>query len=90
MADNLPNTPLVANQATDLYAATGIAVGVKIEVQNIGCADVTLYSQLTSPSVGDGQQIIKRGRYMENDAGDLGAWAISPHQDGLLSIKVSV
>jgi hypothetical protein len=91
MADNLLNTPLDADQAVDLYAASSIAVGTKIEVQNIGTTDVSLYSQAGTPLINDdGNQVIKRGEYMENDEGDLGAFAISPHSDGLLNVKVSL
>lgn len=89
MVDNLSNVKLVANEATDIYDKTGIATGTQIEVQNIGCADVILYSQLTEPSINEGQQIIKRGEYMENEESDSGAWATSPHQDGLLNVKVA-
>lgn len=90
MPDNLPDVPILSGVALDLYAATGIVVGVKIEVQNIGCSDINLYSQLASPSVGDGHELISRGEYMENDEGDSGAWAISQHQDGLLNVKVAL
>lgn len=91
MLDNLINTPLIAGQAVDLYAANSIAVGTKIEVQNIGTTDVSLYSQAATPAINDdGNQIIKRGEYMENDTGDLGAFAISPHSDGLLNVKVAL
>lgn len=90
MADNLNNTPLQNDQAIDLYAANSITVGTKIEVQNIGSNDVNLYSQAAAPDIDDdGHQIIKRGDYMENDEGDLGAWAISSHQNGLLNVKVA-
>ena len=91
MPDNLINTPLVAGQEVDLYAFNSIAVGTKIEVQNIGTTDVSLYSQAATPVINDdGKQIIKRGQYMENDEGDLGAFAISPHSDGLLNVKVAL
>lgn len=90
MPDNLPNVPIPSDTPVDLYAATGITVGVKIEAQNIGCSDVRLYSQLAEAIVGDGQQVIHRGEYMENDEGDSGAWAISSHQDGLLNVKVAL
>ena len=91
MPDNLINTPLIAGQAVDLYAANSIAVGTKIEIQNIGTVVVYLYSQAVEPLINDdGNQLIMRGEYMENDEGDLGAWAIASHSDGLLNVKVAL
>ena len=90
MSDNLPNVPLTADEPKDLYDATGIPVGTKLEVQNIGACDVYLYSQLNEPTINtDGHQVIKRGEYAENENGDLGAWAISEKSDGLLNIKAA-
>lgn len=90
MADNFANVSLEANLPVDLYDVTGITVGTKIEVQNIGCVDVILFSQLASPVVNDGHQVIARGEYMENDEDDLGAWAIARSQDGKLNVKVAL
>tara|TARA_R110002051_G_scaffold324424_2_gene421620 strand:+ start:20767 stop:21039 length:273 start_codon:yes stop_codon:yes gene_type:complete len=90
MPDNLPNIKLPNDVFVNLYTEAGITVGAQIEVQNIGSADVSLYSKATTPVLDDGKQIIKRGEYMENDTGDSGAWAISQHQDGLLNVKVSL
>lgn len=41
---------LAANTWTDLYAATGIAVGTRILVENIGSADIHLATQASQPS----------------------------------------
>jgi hypothetical protein len=91
MPDNLDDIPLPAGVEVDLYALTGITIGTQIEAQNVGTTDVNLYSQAATPVINDdGKQIIKRGQYMENDTGDLGAWAISPHSDGLLNVKVAL
>jgi hypothetical protein len=91
MSDNIPNTLLPKGAYIDLYASTGITIGTKIEVQNIGVDDIRLYSQAASPVNGDtsGYQVIDRGEYMENDEGDLGAWAVCMPCDGLLNIKVA-
>lgn len=90
MPDNLPNIPIPKGIPVDLYDATGITVGVQIEAQNVGCSDVNLYSQAASPLINDdGNQVIERNEYLENDEGDSGAWAISQHQNGLLNVKVA-
>lgn len=89
MADNIPNVSLEAGEPIDLYDATGIAVGTQIEVQNIGAVDVLLFSQLDLPEIDDGQQLLQRGEYMENEEDDLGAWALSRHSGGVLSVKVA-
>lgn len=94
MSDNLPDTRITKNQYINLYTSSipPIPVGTQIEVQNLGDGDVTLYSQADSPVNGDtsGKQVIKHGEYMENDEGDLGAWAFSPYCDGLLNVKVAL
>lgn len=93
MPDNIPNTLLPKGAYINLYSAAipPIDAGTQIEVQNIGSEDVRLYSQLSRPVNGDnsGYQVIKRGEYMENDEGDLGAWAMCFPCDGLINIKVA-
>lgn len=78
MSDTLPNVVLPANTPVDLYAASGIAVGTQISVQNITTSDVRVYSGATSPDVGSsGSTLLRPGITAKNESGDAGAWAWS-------------
>lgn len=90
MADTLPNVFLPANTWVDLYAATGIPVGTQIVVTHDSASDVNLTTKATEPTSADGFQVLKRSQDRINDAGDSGAWAISPVTDGLLNVRVFV
>lgn len=90
MADTLDNVPLPANVWVDLYAATGLAVGVALSAQNVGTTDVRLAVQAAQPPADhDGYVIIQRdpGLFFRNNIGDAGAWALSPHADGKLNVQ---
>ena len=85
MADTLPNTPLPANTWVDLYAATGITVGTKLLLQNLGNSSIRLASSATTPS-GDGFKRVYSGSSAYNATGDSGAWAYSPVVDGVANV----
>lgn len=89
MADTLNNTPLIANVWIDIYAATGITVGTKIIIQNLGTASVRLAASALEPS-GDGFKRAASGQQATNDAGDLGAWVYSPVVDGEINVSEAV
>lgn len=89
MATTLPNVLLPAFTWVNLYAATGIAVGTKIIVQNLTPADVRLCSKATSPLVTDGHNVISYTRNAVNQASDPGAWAMCS-VDGAVNVAVSV
>lgn len=77
MADTLPNTVLPPQQWVDLYAATGIPVGTKICVQNIGCFEAFLVTQEDEPVLYENHRILVRAEQATNEKGDSGAWALS-------------
>lgn len=89
MADTLPNIELPPNIWVDLYAATGIAVGTQILVQNIGVCDVYLFSGPAMPDQGDNDmhQIITRAQFAKNDQGDAGAYAMCI-AGGLVNVRL--
>jgi len=68
------------NTWVDLYTATGIAVGTKLTVENIGSADVRLATQATQPAA-DHEifNVLQRdnGVRLSNNTGDSGAWAFT-------------
>ena len=78
MSDTLANVIIPAKTPVDLYAATGIAVGTQISVQNITSGDVRVYSGATSPNISTaGSSLLRPGITARNDASDAGAWAWS-------------
>lgn len=89
MADTLINIETTPDEWTDIYAATGIAVGTLIEVQNIGTSDVYLCTRATQPPRDfDGYNIIERGQFLRNEVGDSGAWALSVSAKGKINVRV--
>lgn len=90
MADTLTNTALPAGTWVDLYADTGIAVGTKINVQNLGSSTVWLTVNATAPADGTTRNELSPGNdKFSNDASDSGAWAYSPVVDGLVNVEVA-
>lgn len=88
MADTLDNVILSENQWTDLYAATGIAAGTKLSVQNLTSSHVRLYSAASSPTPGTtyGFNTLPPFMVAINESGDTGAWAFSS-SGGAVNVK---
>lgn len=75
---------------TDIYAVTGIAIGTKIAVHNIGSSDVYLSVALNQPeNDSDSYQRIQPNDFpMANSSDDFGAWALSPNKIGKINVRV--
>jgi hypothetical protein len=73
------NVTLPERTYVDLYAETGITVGVQIEVLNIATNDVRLYATASTPDPksDDHLPLAKDREAARNQIGDPGAWAIS-------------
>ena len=93
MADTIQNIKLTANTWVDLYAASGVTVGVQIVTSNLSETPVKLFSGAVVPA---GAENNDDTGYFDslgvnddsvNDSGDAGAWAYS-HTDGLVNVKV--
>jgi hypothetical protein len=87
MPDTLQNIKLTANAWIDLYAASGITVGVQIIVENLTTIPAKLHISATQPSATDAKsddtgsfsRLLSYGEQV-NETGDSGAWAYS-HTD---------
>jgi len=94
MADNISNVEIPQNTWVDLYAATGIAVGSQIVVENIGNNDVYLAVLATQPANDHAAyNVVKRPpspNTMQNSEGDPGAWAYCPNSGGKLAVSAQV
>lgn len=90
MAETLPSITLPSGEWIDIYDVTGISVGTKIAVQNIGASDVYLQSVLNQPDTdSDSYQVIQPNDFpMTNSVGDPGAWAFSPNQNAKINVRV--
>jgi hypothetical protein len=94
MADSLPDIKLPTNIWVDLYAASGIAVGTKVNIHNKGASRVTIAVSAVEPvsielgvflaPVGSGAPSIP----LQNDGGDSGLWAYS-QSGGSVNIEVA-
>ncbi len=90
MALTLPSIILESGVWTNIYAETGIDVGTKIAVHNVGSSDVYLSVALTQPEEdSDSWQLIQPNDFpMANSSDDLGAWAFSPNKQGKINVRV--
>ena len=93
MADTLQNIKLVANTWTDLYAASGITIGVQIAISNLTNIPIKFHASAAVPAnaekdddTGSFDRILSYQQKV-NDSGDLGAWAYS-HTDSIINVKV--
>jgi len=77
MAQSLPSVEIPFNTWVDLYDATGIVVGTKIIIQNIGSAEVDLVESATVPTAAIGKNTLPPREFFTNTAANVGAWAFS-------------
>jgi hypothetical protein len=86
----LENVRVPKNDWIDIYAATGIAVGTAIYIQNVGVADVYVTVSATKPALNyDAYNILQRdGTFLRNEAGAEGAWATCRNAEGKINVGV--
>ncbi len=80
MATSLSPVRVNPNVWVDLYDATGISVGVKIIIQNVGSSPAQLTEAATVPPIPlgtTGVNIISDREYLTNATSAVGAWAFS-------------
>jgi len=81
------------NTWVDLYTSTGIAVGTRLIVENIGSADIRLATQATEPSkYNEIFNVLQRenGVRLSNTEGDSGAWGFAYSDSKLLVMTEDV
>ena len=77
MSISLPPVDLPKKLWVDLYAATGLSVGTKLIIQNIGRDEVILTESDVKPISGYGLNKLPTRDYLTNAQGNVGAWAYS-------------
>lgn len=85
MADTIPDVPLLGVAYQDLYAATGITVGVDLIIQNKTSEPIRVQIASSAPAADskDGVVVGPRG-YITTGTGESGAWAFG---EGLISVQ---
>lgn len=74
----LPSVRIPINTWVDLYAETGITVGVQIQIQNIGSSDAYLVDSLSQPDENStGKNLIKNNNYRASALVPDGVWSYS-------------
>jgi hypothetical protein len=77
MATSRLPVPIPENTWVDLYAETGITIGVQLMVQNIGSAKAFLVESSLQPVGEYGFNEITPKEYLTNIPQNIGAWAFS-------------
>lgn len=90
MAATLPDVVITSTAYTNLYSATGIAVGTAVILQNKGNQPVFLQTTAASPSASSGDGfVISPLEILTVDAAEVGLWARSAAFGGHLSVQVN-
>lgn len=78
MANTLPDVQLTPNVWTNLYTATGIAVGTALDIWNKGPYQADIAINAMAPANGVGVPLYNGplGSYLSISAGESGVWAI--------------
>ena len=84
----MPNVSLVKGVATDLHAASGIAAGTKLNIQNLTC-DCLRLATSQAELITD-CRVTKVLDTATNLASDPGAWAISTVNSGEINVREDV
>lgn len=80
----MPNVTLTKGVATDLYTASGIAVGKKLNIQNHSCDCLRLAT--SQAALLTDCRLVKVLDVATNLASDPGAWAISTVNNGVINV----
>ena len=88
MATSLPNVTIKSKEWVDLYDATGITVGTKIIIQNIGANECRLVESDIQPIKTNGYNEILPNQYLASADAPIGSWAYA-HSGTTLHIEVA-
>jgi len=84
----MPNVTLVKGVATNLYAASGIAAGTKLNIQNLTCDCLRLAT--SQAALLTDCRVARVLDVATNLASDPGAWAVSTINDGEINVREDV
>lgn len=84
----MSNVPLTKGVSTNLYTASGIAVGTKLNIQNLTCDCLRLAT--SQAALLTDCRLVKVLDVATNLASDPGAWAVSTINDGVVNVRADV
>lgn len=84
----MPNVTLIKGVDTDLYAASGIAAGTKLNIQNLTCDCLRL--AVSQAALLTDCRLAKVLDTASNLSTDAGAWAVSTINDGVINVRGDV
>ncbi len=87
MSLTLPNVTLPSDTWVNLYTATGLSVGKKLLLQNLGSSNIRLTTKETAPAAGDGFKRVESGQQATNESGSTGEWVLSPIIGGEINVS---
>jgi hypothetical protein len=78
MADTIADVALTDAAYVDLYATTGISVGIALVLQNKGNSDIIVVISASQPTVSDTDGVAVRPfEFVGVDPNESGVWAIA-------------
>ncbi len=87
MADTLENIKLNRDNWTNLYTASGLSVGTRLIVQNVGQTRILLHTGASAPTQQDGFNVMPVDAYPYiNQESSTGEWARSVDSDGSINV----
>lgn len=90
MADTLQNITIPAETWIELYAASSIAVGESIVIQNIGTTDLYYSISLTEPPRdSDSYKVFRRVDVITTRPDETSIWVFSPQAEGLVNAGIA-
>ena len=84
----MPNVTLVKGVTTDLYTASGIAAGTKLNIQNHSCDCLRLAT--SQAALITDCRVAKVLDTASNLSTDAGAWAVSTINNGEINVREDV
>ena len=84
----MPNVPLTKGVPVDLYAASGIAAGTKLNIQNLTCDCLCL--AVSQAALTTDYRLAKVLDTASNLSTDPGAWVISTINNGVINVREDV
>jgi len=77
MATSLTPVLITGNTSVDLYAATGIAVGTQVIIQNTGNQSIAISESAVEPISTTGYNVLYPRDFLQSEVTPVGIWATS-------------
>ena len=93
MADTLTNVPVSHQQWVNLYTVTGLAVGTRLQIQNVGQTRILLHTGADTPTDADGFNVLSSDGDLPvfiNQENSTGEWARSVDSDGSVNVGEAI